>query len=109
MSSDDAMALERCRHSLKRIAWRIQYRVRSQKNRELLQAAESLWATGSFDQAVIEKLHVEQLIHQIREPKGRYVVCRVILDGMTEREVAQELNVCQQAVNKWKKKGRCKC
>lgn len=105
MSGDEFVALEKCRQSLKRIAWRLQYRIRTQTTRELLNWLDYYGPTTSFDQEVISKIYVQELVQQIKEPKGRYIFQRVVIDGMTEKEVAKELEISQQAVSKWKKKG----
>lgn len=93
--------IEQCRQVLRRFAWRMQYRARKQKNHELL----------SIDLNYAEKtegslnIYVVELIESIQSKKGRYIIKRIYIDGLNEREVANELRISQQAVSKWKKKG----
>jgi DNA-directed RNA polymerase specialized sigma subunit len=53
---------------------------------------------------VISNLYVKQLMKTIPSETGRYIIERVILQGYTESEVANELKITQQAVNKCKNK-----
>ncbi|WP_414858851.1 sigma factor-like helix-turn-helix DNA-binding protein [Paenibacillus sp. Soil787] len=50
-------------------------------------------------------IYVVELVQSIQSEKGRYVIKRIYLDGLNEKEVANELQISQQAVSKWKKKG----
>jgi len=45
------------------------------------------------------------MLLMIPSEKARYIVKRLYLDGYTEKEVATELQLSQQAVSKWKKNG----
>jgi DNA-directed RNA polymerase specialized sigma24 family protein len=101
--TDDTTAYEICQTLLKRIAWRLQYRIRAQHARELLISVESR-EQAAFSGSLVSKLYVEDLIMQVPSDKGRYILRRLILDAMTEKEIAAELQISQQAVNKWKAK-----
>lgn len=103
MLTDDATAYEGCRTMLKRIAWRLQYRIRTQNARELLIPVDS-HGQSAFSGELVSDLYVEELIMRVPSEKGRHILRRLILDAMTEKEIAAELQISQQAVNKWKAK-----
>lgn len=54
--------------------------------------------------SIISNLYVNQLMKTIPSETGRFIIERVILQGYTESEVADELKISQQAVNKCKNK-----
>jgi RNA polymerase sigma factor (sigma-70 family) len=96
--------MQEYRKELRRIAWRIQYRARVQHSRELLifdhHIEYKMNTTPHFS-----NLNIQDLLSNIPTEKGRYIIKRLLLDGYTEKEVAKELKISQQAVSKWKKKG----
>lgn len=61
--------------------------------------------TYSFDVEVLSEMYVKELLDGIPWEKCRYIIRRIVIEGLTEKEVASELQITQQAVNKWKKKG----
>ncbi|WP_159888572.1 sigma factor-like helix-turn-helix DNA-binding protein [Paenibacillus puerhi] len=91
------------REELYRFAWRIQYHLRKQRKCELL-CFDDEQLGSELELDLVGNLHIEELIASIDSPKARYIVRRIYMDGMTEKEVAKELNITQQAVSKWKKK-----
>jgi DNA-directed RNA polymerase specialized sigma subunit len=93
---------EECRTVLRRLAWRIQYQARKYRQRECL-GAERVVALVSTDQDM-SALYVREMLAAISSDKGRWIVQRVILHGYPEREVARELAMSQQGVNKCKTK-----
>lgn len=90
------------RAQLQRAAWRIQYRSRFLLKRELPLTLEQAAEQG--EEALISSLFVQQALMAIPPSKGRTVMRMLIVDGKSEREVAGELRMSQQAVNKWKRK-----
>ncbi|MNO04839.1 hypothetical protein D3C81_2260000 [compost metagenome] len=54
---------------------------------------------------VLSEIYVEELLDVIPWEKCRYIVKRTIIEGISERHVAADLNMTQQGVSKWKKKG----
>ncbi|MFD2670421.1 sigma factor-like helix-turn-helix DNA-binding protein [Marinicrinis sediminis] len=44
------------------------------------------------------------MIQNIPSPHGQYIIYKIYRDRFTEKKIAQELNISQQAVNRWKKK-----
>ncbi|MFE1631070.1 hypothetical protein ACFLFF_30510 [Brevibacillus reuszeri] len=102
---NEDLMIEHYRKELKRTAWRLQYAVRKQRAKELL-IAEEKHRVSSFENNVISDVFIQWVNKQISSPKGQYIFKRSIVDGATEKEVAEELKISQQAVSKWKKKIR---
>jgi DNA-directed RNA polymerase specialized sigma subunit len=101
MNIEDAIVNE-CRKSLRRFAWRLQYRVRVTKNKELISTKMDVGVSASFTSELVSDLYIQELLNQIPNEKGKEVIRKVVIEGMTEREVAEELNMTQQAVSKCK-------
>jgi hypothetical protein len=101
----DAVSVETCRRLLKRAAWRIQYKTRMQQVRECNPLYDNQFFDNSFEKMVLSELYVEELLDVIPWEKCRYIVKRTVIDGISERHVAADLNMTQQGVSKWKKKG----
>jgi len=93
---------ERYRKEIYRIGWRVQYRAKKIKYRELpIFEDESI--KGDFTSFSENKIMAEQLISSLPDI-GNDVLSKIYLEGYTESEVALKLNISQQAVNKWKRK-----
>ncbi|MFZ5988762.1 MAG: sigma-70 family RNA polymerase sigma factor [Bacillota bacterium] len=105
MSLKDEAVMELCRKLLKRAAWRIQYKIRTQQVRECASLLDYQAFDYGFEKDILSEIYVKELVGKIPWKKSRYVIQRTIIEGLTEKEVAQELQITQQAVNKWKKKG----
>lgn len=105
MHTNDDISVENCRKLLRRAAWRIQYKNRIQRVRECQMLFEDQAYDGGFETNVLSKIFVENLLNIIPWEKCRFVIERTIIEGITEKEVAFELQITQQGVNKWKKKG----
>lgn len=105
MSIEDAVAVEMFRKNLKRIAWRVQYYARKQQLREYLVQSEHYGYVPNFVPQLESDLYVLEVLNWIPSTTGKYVMQRLILDELTEKEIATELNMSQQAVSKWKRKG----
>ena len=58
-----------------------------------------------FETEIISKIFVDSLLNTIPWEKCRFILEKTIIYGMTEKEVANQLHITQQGVNKWKKKG----
>lgn len=103
-----------------RIGWRLQYRAKKIRNRELpyqdtntissrvgLQLYSSLGLQSNlqcdFTTQVDNKILVNELMSSL-PPKGRFILHKLYIQDQTEAEVSMELNLSQQAVNKWKRK-----
>ncbi|MFZ5986689.1 MAG: sigma-70 family RNA polymerase sigma factor [Bacillota bacterium] len=105
MSINNGTTITNCRMMLKRAAWRIQYSVRMQRTRESSSLVDCDAYNRSFEMDILSKIYVKELLDTIPCEKCRYIIKRVIIEEVTEKEVAKELQITQQAVNKWKKKG----
>ncbi len=97
--------IENYRTLLKRAAWRMQYKIRTQNDKECKSFMDYLAHNNSFETEVLSDIYVNDLLKRIPSEKCRYIVQRTVIEEMTEKEVAYELNITQQAVSKWKKKG----
>lgn len=106
-----------------RIGWRVQYRAKKIRNHELLfQDTNTISSRSSktglqsflpldlqsnlqcdFTTQVDNKILVNDLISSL-PPKGRLILHKLYIQDQTEAEVSKELNLSQQAVNKWKRK-----
>lgn len=103
---NQSLLLEQYRQALQRCAWRLQYRIRKQTNREILSSVDfDYFQITSNVSDQLSNIEVEELIQNINSEKGRHIIKRIYIDGLKEREVADELCISQQAVSKWKKKG----
>jgi DNA-directed RNA polymerase specialized sigma subunit len=105
MYTTDDISVENCRKLLRRAAWRIQYKARTQQSREYHMVFESQAYDSGFEAEILSKFYVKELLDTIPWEKCRFILQRTIIDEMTEKEVAVELHITQQGVNKWKKKG----
>ncbi len=105
MQTNDGISVENYRKLLRRAAWRLQYKARTQQLKECYLLFESQIHDSGFEAEILSKVYIKELLDTIPWEKCRFVIQRTILDGMTEHEVARELNITQQGVNKWKRKG----
>lgn len=95
--------IEVYRKQLRRIAWRLQYKVRVQTKREV----PILFDYGSNDCTASQmesRLFVNELIHSLPPSKGRTIIHDLYINEKTEAQIASQMNMSQQAVNKWKNK-----
>jgi len=63
--------------------------------------------SSDFRQSTIEKIMLEQALEKLNE-KERYLIVQLFYLGRTERELAVELHIAQQNVNKTKQRILCK-
>lgn len=90
---------------LKRIAWRLQYRARTERARELLLDTNIRMISGSSpEQEAISRMNIEYILGLIPSDTGRIVIRLFYLEDRSEAEIAKKLNMSQQAVNKWRRK-----
>ncbi|MBA9084197.1 sporulation sigma factor SigF [compost metagenome] len=96
-------AYEQYRREVYRIAWRVQYKAKVVKRRECsFNGIEP--ATTSFTSSSDNKIVIRQMINALPSSTGRTIIYKIYMQDKTEREVALELNMSQQGVNKWKRK-----
>lgn len=90
------------RREVYRIGWRLQYR-----NRKLRRNECPLYDNVSVKQdttnTIDNKIIINDLLEELPD-KGRIIIHKLYLDDLTEAEVASQLQISQQAVNKWKRK-----
>lgn len=89
--------------ALKRLAWRLQYRERRRAGRERGYYEEMPSPAYRMEESAVTKLDVAEQLAQL-PPSGRRVIVGLYLRDRTEAELARELHISQQAVNKWKQK-----
>jgi len=95
-------AYERYRAEIYRIGWRIQYKAKKIRNREL-PLLEHEAVKEDFTVASDQALTLEPLLATLSDT-GQRVMRKLYWEGLTEAEVARQLNISQQAVNQWKRK-----
>lgn len=96
--------LEYYRTELKRMAWRIHYHVKKEQNRESLSNFEPILACPGFSQDTDNRIMVEQLLNSLSSDIGKEIIFQLYILGKKEKDVAVELQMTQQAVNRWKNK-----
>ncbi len=105
MQTNDSISVENYRKLLRRAAWRLQYKARMQQSKECYLLFESQLRDSGFETEILSSVYIKELLDSIPWEKCRYIIRKTVIDGVTEQEVARELNMTQQGVNKWKKKG----
>lgn len=93
---------DRYRTEIYRIGWRLQYKVKKTKNKEL-PIFENEQLTEDFTLASENKVAVRYLLDILPE-NGKSILDKIYLKGFTEAEVSKQLKISQQAVNKCKRK-----
>lgn len=94
---------ESLKKDLNRALWRLQYKCRKLTNTEIF-CLDDNYCSDSFESKAVSKLDLEDIIKKIPSEKSKYIIIRTILQGATEKEVAIELKISQQAVSKCKTK-----
>ncbi|SDS89562.1 hypothetical protein SAMN05444162_2547 [Paenibacillaceae bacterium GAS479] len=95
--------IERYKNELQRIAWRIQYKARVQQKRECPLRSD-FHSPVEITDVMVSDLYVKQILELIPTSTGRNVIIDFYIRDKSERQIAEELNISQQAVSKWKKK-----
>ncbi|WP_236570686.1 sigma factor-like helix-turn-helix DNA-binding protein [Paenibacillus sp. An7] len=101
MEKQDFM-VERFRSEVYRIGWRLQYHEKKQRKQELSLfngTPEASYRTDNWDSRILVKDLLLTLPKQ-----GRTILYKLYVEDLIEKEVALQLNMSQQAVNKWKRK-----
>lgn len=90
---------------LRRAAWRMQYVSKQIQKREVkFEDINYFGSISTFENELVSKIFVNEVINTIPNRKCRYVVNKVVIEGYTEKEIAEELKISQQAVNKCKQR-----
>ncbi|GAB6991816.1 sigma-70 RNA polymerase sigma factor region 4 domain-containing protein [Paenibacillus pini] len=100
----DMTLVEQYRKKIYRIGWKIQYRAKVQTNHEHLMEKNELASVDSFVDAADSRMYILQLLESLPSSMGKTIIYELYMNDKTETQVARELNLSQQAVNKWKKK-----
>ncbi|GIP20108.1 hypothetical protein J22TS3_03830 [Paenibacillus sp. J22TS3] len=94
---------EQYKAELYRIAWRLQYKAKVIRRRETsfydMEPADTRTFTTDSDNKIV----VDQLLSSL-PAQGRTILRKLYMENRTEKEVACQLKISQQAVSKWKKK-----
>lgn len=97
-------AIDDYKRELNRIAWRIQYRVKKERKHEILTKVERVTTISSFTDQADNRLLVQHLLNSLSSETGKTIIYELYINDKTEAEIAQDLQISQQAVNKWKRK-----
>lgn len=98
---------EQYRRQLKQIAWRIQYRnkVRIRSEQQSLHTlTESNKYTPYHMEESYSHILLQELIDTLPSEQGKHIIRGLYLHQQTEAELAEQLQISQQAVNRWKQK-----
>lgn len=95
---------EHYRTELKRLAWRLHYYVKKEQNHERLVLFEPIIPVDNFAAMIDSQMWSHELIQSLSSEIGRDILYRLYILEKKEKEVAEELNLSQQAVNRWKNK-----
>lgn len=93
---------ERCKNEIYRIGWRVQYRARKIRSREC-PFYDHTQADAGFLASSEENILVRELIDTL-PAQGKIILYKLYFQDLTEAEVARQLSISQQGVNKWKRK-----
>ena len=86
---------------LKRFAWRLQYQEKRRARRERGYYEEMKLPSYRMEDEAVTRLQYGELVASLPSP-GRQVITGLYFGDRTESQLAREMNVSQQAVNKWK-------
>ncbi|KYG29504.1 sigma-70 family RNA polymerase sigma factor [Alkalihalobacillus trypoxylicola] len=91
------------KNELKRIAWRLQYKARVLSKREC-RSIEDITPHYHTSKEVDNLILIQELLGEIPTNMGRRIIKDLFIKDYSEAQLAKELNMSQQAVNKWKRK-----
>lgn len=91
--------------TLKRAVWRMQYYSKKRIKREVPLVEEKLnQAKSSFENDLVGNIHIEEMMRLVPHPQSRHILKMIYIECKTEKEIARDLHITQQAVSKWKRK-----
>lgn len=88
---------------LQKIGWKIQYREKVKRRKEFISDDISFKDNGFYSKLENE-IYLTQLIDSLPSEIGQKIIYKVYIEDKTEKEVAKELYMSQQGVNKCKNK-----
>lgn len=94
--------IERYRREVYRIGWRLQYRSKKIRSYET-HLYNDIYIRQESSGISHNRIWLQEEISKLPE-KGRMIIDKLYMQGMTESEVARQLEMSQQAVSKWKKR-----
>ncbi len=94
---------EQYRQRLRQASWRMQYRAKTRLYHENLSFNEQIdpFFVNSDEMSTII---LQQWIDSLPWDKARYIITGLYMEGQSEQELAAQLQISQQAVNRWKRK-----
>lgn len=96
---------EHYKQELNRISWRIQYRERVKRNKEFTIVQDiGNFITTNFVPNLDNRIFITELLDHLSSDVGRKIIVGFYLEGKSEKEISNTLNMSQQGVNKCKKK-----
>lgn len=98
----DLTVYERYKSEIYRIGWRVQYKVKRRHSHEY-SLLDSDAISFNFTASSEDTIWVKQLLDTL-PGQGKLIIYKLYIQNQTESEIARELNISQQAVNKWKRK-----
>ncbi|OWR30830.1 hypothetical protein CDO73_09590 [Saccharibacillus sp. O23] len=98
------MTIDDYRRELRRAAWRISYRQRIRKSKELIWSDWGEENSAAANGATGESEKLREYLELIPFDNGRKVIEEIFVKDSTEAEAAVRLGISQQGVNKWKRK-----
>jgi DNA-directed RNA polymerase specialized sigma subunit len=91
------------RKEIYRIGWKIQYKSKVIYTRESPSEFD-LFSCNDFTSDSDRKVTLHQLVNSLSSNNEKIIIYELYINDKTESLVAQEMNISQQAVSKWKKK-----
>lgn len=88
---------------LQLVAWRLQYKARSKRKCECTWVEVLQPYYNPFEQ-IDNRIFVQQLLDEIQHDIDQTIIHGLFIEDQTEVQLAKELNISQQAVNRWKRK-----
>lgn len=92
------------KRELQRIAWRLQYKARVKRQREIQYIEEVIYPSMRGEIEIDNRILIDQLLEDLPSDINRKIIQEIFINDMTESQLAKELNMTQQAVNKCKKR-----
>lgn len=101
---ENNISKQRCEVELRRIAWRLQYRERVRRKKEVPHDERILYQSVNEGKHpdITDQIYMKQLFESIPSEKDKYLLKRLFWDDITESQLALEFKISQQAVSKWK-------
>lgn len=104
MENTHVSIISHYQQELRRIAWRLNYYARKRSKREIFLNDYLYATTPCYDEIYDTQFYVNEVIKQIPYAIGRKVIYELYVLDKSETQIAKEMNISQQAVNRWKRK-----